>query len=1020
MIKQRLIIDYVKNGIAIKDVTLANNFVFRAYEIYRGVPFNKNEYIENIIKVILTEGKELEQLQNGIEYNGKKYVSLITSPSMQKKEESADYEDDKNTYKTEYLFIVEEEKDFVHILEKILSGNKIAQFEKEKKDMCLVKDIVARMGLATSGTTRINYNPKIVIVDEGKYTYKNNYTILENNEFKEVDNYELKHVLNDGGGLMSNKMADIIANEMDLDYRVDFAVIRQYKALAVKGLVLRFDFGTYTKENYKHDTDYFICKNGIYKIRDMFDEWHNIDEIDLILNKSMVKWIKNWKSIDEIEQEYCKEEYKPYLDILNSLYVTKTNHDPKELKTHTKVNYQVLQNVCCTEEDLKKMAKDTINYYSKLVCLNEENIDFIRIAFGDIAKESGESTITNKIDFLFKKMHSKALKLRHVEKNVAETVTKKIKQLAGGKMYLKGAYKLGALDPISYCKWLMTRDRGNNGLKEHEFYVAGEIGNRVFYRNPIALYQEIKQITLTNELDKWLSDYTPELIFFNAFDDALSQASGADLDGDGFGIIDNDTLYNCVIKEFYPFINIEDGKSVSHEFTREQLYKDIITSSGNMIGSIAISNSKLCSQVTRLDNIVIRNNNNNFVYTYSQLRDFYFQHKGYEINEDTDKKQKEKWNKEFADKFNKIKENGEMNSQKVEITKINKFISNYDKRDLIKQLFRSHKQDFFYILYASQLAIDMPKTLTSIPEEIMKKLDKYMYIKKPIFMHYLGKCSCKGKGSIANCKDIARWADGKKKINNVMDIYCQYIIKELLIKDLKNIKDSENSKKLINLMDYNCENGQVSEELESIYANHKEKRNDYLEEQKKADDINVKEEFTMKLNRLDVDTLDKIERLNISNEDMVATLKDIKSVTVRFIMTFLWNTLKTKIEERNICDLVTYQEDESGDIEWLFKKYSKIENSELIMEVDEILKTKKDLLRKLNKNGFEIRIGGYEGIEITEEMYIKDRRLYRVADNTELGYIFPEYLENLTDGQVLKINDNIVAKNGKSVTLFIN
>lgn len=1020
MIKQRLIIDYVKNGMLIKDVALANNFVFRAYEIYRGVPFIKNEHLQNIIKVILTEGEELEQLTNGIEYNGKKYISLITSPSMQKKEESADCEDDENTYKTEYLFIIEEEKDFVHILEKILSGNKIDQFEKEKKEMCLVKDIVARLGLATSGTTRINYNPKIVIVDEGKYTYKNNYTILEKGQFKEVDNYELEHILNDGGGLMSNWMADIIAKEMDLDYRVDFAAIRQYKALATKGLVLRFDFATYMKEHYKNNTDNFICENGIYKIRDMFDEWHNIDDVDLILNESMVKWIKNWESINEIEQEYSKEEYKPYLNILNILYVTKTNHNPNELKTHTKVNYQVLQNVCCTEEDLKKMAKDTIDYYSKLVHLDEKNIDSIRIAFGDIAKESGETTITNKMDFLFKKMHSKALKLRYVEKNIAETVTKKIKQLAGGKMYLKGGYKLGALDPVTYCNWLMTRDRGDNGLKEQEFYVASETGNRVFYRNPIALYQEIKQITITDKLDNWLSDYTPELIFFNAFDDTLSQASGADLDGDGFGIIENDTLYNCVIKELHPFINIADGKSVAHEFTREQLYKDIIASSGNIIGSIAISNSKLCSQVTRLDNIVIRNNNTNFAYTYRQLRDSYFQHKGYEIDEDTKKEQKEKWNKEFADEFKKIKENEEMNGQKVEITKINKFISNYDKRDLIKQLFRSHKEDFFYILYASQLAIDMPKTLTPIPEDVIKKLDKYMYIKKPVFMHYLGKCSCKGKGSITNCKDIARWADGNKKINNVMDIFCQYVIKELLVEDLKKLKSSENSKKLINLMDYNCEDGQISEELKSIYADHKEKRNYYLGEQKKADDINVKEEFTMILNRLDVDTLDKIERLNISNEDIVATLKDIKSVTVRFILTFLWNTLKTKVEERNLCDLVTYREDKNGDIDCLFKKYSKIENPELIMEVDEILKTKKDLLKKLNKNGLEIRIGGYEGIVITDEVYVKDKYLYRVADNTNLGYIFPEYLEKLTDGQVLKINDNIVAKNGKSVTLFIN
>ena len=63
MIKQRILIDYVKNGEMIKEVALANNFVFRAYEIFRCKSFKKDEHLDTIIKVILTEGQELEQLQ---------------------------------------------------------------------------------------------------------------------------------------------------------------------------------------------------------------------------------------------------------------------------------------------------------------------------------------------------------------------------------------------------------------------------------------------------------------------------------------------------------------------------------------------------------------------------------------------------------------------------------------------------------------------------------------------------------------------------------------------------------------------------------------------------------------------------------------------------------------------------------------------------------------------------------------------------------------------------------------------
>ncbi|NFO65453.1 hypothetical protein FDC27_00430 [Clostridium botulinum] len=1014
MKKKRIIIDYVKNEQIIKEVALANNFVFRAYEIFRCKKFKKDEHLNNIIKVILTEDQELEQLQNGIEYNGKKYVQLITSPSMQKKEESSDDDDDEQTYKTEFLFIAEEDKDFVRILEMILSGDKIKSWEDKKMTMCLVKDIVARMGLATSGTTQINYNPRIVIVEEGSYTYKNNYTILENGEFKEVDNFEREHILNDGGGLMSDYMADIIAKEMKLDYRVDFAVIRQYKALAVKGLVLRFNFIDYMKENYYEDTDYFRCNNGVYEIKDIFNKWNNIENIDLLLNKSMVKWIKNWNSMNEIEEEYSKDKYKTYLSILDCLYVTKTNHNPKELKNHTKINYQVLENVCCTAKDLEDMAEDTIKYYKKLVDLEKWDIDSIRIAMGDIASESGETTITNKLDFLLKKMGEDALKLRYVKSNIAKTVNKKIKQLSGGKMYLKGGYKLGALDPITYCNWLMKRDRGNSGLKENEFYIAGETGTRVFYRNPIALYQEIKQITLSNKLDRWLNDYTPELIFFNGFDDTLFQASTADLDGDGFGVIENDILYDCVIKEEHPFINVNDGESVEHEFTREQLAKDIIASSGNVIGSIAISNSKLCSEITRLDNIILNHKN---AYTYNQLKALYFKDKGYEVNDDTEKEQIKQWNKEFSNKFNEMKKD-----KKRDILTLDKF-NNTSKRELLTQLFHSHKEEFFNILYASQLAIDMPKTLTPIPKEIMKKLDKYMFIKKPTFMHYLDKCNCKNTGnkSVAKCKDILRWSkNGKegnvKKASNVMDAFCEYIVQKLFIEDIKQIKGQENSRKLIKLMDYKCENGKVNEELESIYSIYKEKRNFFLAEGKKEGVNN--EENNMKLNLIDKKTLDAVENLNIIDEDVVVTLKDIGSVTARFIMNFLWNTLNSKISERNLCNLVTYREDEEGEIDWLFKKYLKINNPNLIAEYDEMLKLKKDLLKKI-KQGSEIRVGGYKGITITDKMYVRDKHLFRVVDNIDVGYIFDYEKKDLVDGQVLKVVDSNIANTGKSVTLFL-
>lgn len=484
------------------------------------------------------------------------------------------------------------------------------------------------------------------------------------------------------------------------------------------------------------------------------------------------------------------------------------------------------------------------------------------------------------------------------------------------------------------------------------------------------------------------------------------------LDGDGFGVIENEVLYDCVIEEEYPFINKDDGESVEHEFTREQLFKDIIASSGNIIGSIAISNSKLCAEVTHLDNIIIDHRN---AYTYNQLKNHYFEHKGYEVNSHTDKEQKKALNKEFNEKFNEMKADTER-----DILILDDF-NNISQRSFLKQLFHSHKKDFFNILYASQLAIDMPKSLTSIPEEVMEKLEKYKYLKKPVFMHYLNKCSCRDNGNknVENCKDIVRWIkDGEKKNvkkeSNMMDKFCKYIVKELLIDDIKEVKGQENSSKLIKLMDYNCDEGKINEELLYIYEVYKEKRNKLLEEKENLDT----KKYNMKLDLLDKATLDAVESIDISNEDVVSTLKNIKNVTVRFILTFLWNVLKTKVEERDMADLITYKEDINGEIDWLFKRYSKVENTDVISEEDEMKKLKKKLLKKTGQ-GDEIRIGGYEGLEITDEMYICNRHLFRIVDNTDIGYIFDYEKKNLVNGQVLKIIDyKVTGKNNNSVTMI--
>lgn len=1020
-------INYVIKGELKKEITISENFMTRAYAIYRDEKIKDNELLTSIIKVMLSEENGSKELKEGIEFNGEKYVPLITSPGMQKKEEEFDGED----YKLEYFFILAKEKKFKDILERLLSGNKIAKFKEDKKEMCLVKDISARLGLATTGTEKINYKPYTVIVDEAKYEYIGKYSFYKNNI---IDNDELtrKYILNDGGGLMSDDCARAIKEYLELKHRVDFAIIRMYKGLAVKGVAVRFNFADYFKENYKgnhgvKEGKFGFRKNGeVYEIKDIFGEWHNVDDIDLLLNKSQVKWSKNWESLDDLNEEYKDEFYRPYLNILNHLYVSKVNKNPNELKTHTKINYQVIQNTCLTDEDLIEISKEDVKYYERLIDFND--LDAVRLFLGDMAKEDDDeftATISDRLNYMLKKQGEEALKDQWVKRQIGRMITKKIKQLSGGKFNLEGGYKICALDPISYCNFLLNGNTGDNGLNEHEFYIAGNTGKRVMYRNPIAMYQEIQKIELTDKLDNWLKDYTSELIFFNGKDDTLFQLSTGDLDGDGVGVINNDILYDCVVDEEYPFINIEDGEDgEKHQFTDDNLYEDIIASSGNMIGKIAINNSKLNMICRSTDNIVI---DNEYPYTWRMLEKLYCKLAKIDFNslKDDDELRKEV-KKEVKSKKKEWKENGTAKN-------VSKF-NNKGKREIVKELFKANKEEYSNILLASQLAIDMPKTLKPVSQEILDKFEWLDFIGKPAFMHYLDKCGCKGKDSVWKCESIAHfrgWNDFKKEYpnesdkwrnikrqSNMMDIFNRYIADGILKKAEETKNGTKSIKFLLKKLDYDIVECTISAEFKSLLDKYNKGRN-------------INKGNSESLDLLDLETYRELDELNLTDDEIITNIKTFKKIiNSRFILMFCWNIYKRKVEEQGICDAYSYKEDKDGNIDWMYKKYKKIENVNFI-ENDIQADSYKNTLKKTN-NLVKVRIGGLIETEIkNKEIEIKkgdftdkkgekrEQLQVLIDDAMMVGYIFNDCAELINIDNKYLINDIEPDKSGRTATVFL-
>lgn len=1033
--------EYIKEEVKISDNTL-----IRLYITYKNIKAKNNIKLNNIIKYLLPENKKaaLKELMEGITVEGVRYIPLITSPAMMKKE-------DKNG-KCEYLFIAEEDKEFIDLYKKLISLNKIDSL-KNKDKLVINKDIIARTGLALSGSYKINYNPRIVILPSDSYTYINNYiTINKDGKLEDLDNKVGKHEFADGCGFMSEKMAEIIADNLNVDYKVDFAIIRAYNGLATKGLVIRADWNKFFDENYVRTEKIFEKRYDGYYTRDCFGNMVNVSNADLILNKNMCKWAKLWedeefKDINEaINKELNKPCYKKYKDILSSLYVTKINK--KEIETHTKISYQVLGNLALLPSEVKEICADSVNYLNRVK--NGEE-DSVRLYFNDLARDGeDEISASTKIHNLIQ-AKPKIIKTKMARKVISNSILKSAHLIAGGKPYIKGGYKYSFIDPICYLKWIMTRDiESSRSLKEREYHVNNNAGKRVLTRNPLAVFSEVHRIKLkeNKEIKKYFGDLTEELIFFNQVDDTAFISSGEDFDGDCNGVWENDILYNAVIepKDGRHFFNQSDGASKEVKYSLENMYKCVLKASGNLIGSIANTTTKISNKASILGYIDKKENK---IYDYLELRDEWLNLKenigllnklnkqkdilknwqeSLEIGQVEGEEEAEEQISIWKNKIDatKLEIKTKFNTYLEEQIKENKLIDIEKMQDkeiryiLINQFYKL-REDMYYALYQSQRAIDAPKTCVFPTKEDLERLEIYSKTKYPTFIYHAK--------FTKNYKALDRI--NKKDTNfyrTALNINAKELNKNLIVEinKSKDKKHNDNADILYDLINVDIEEClECSSDLLEIYNEYKDCGKDIYNRQ--LPEVEKKKEY----NNLDLKIIEKVEDLEFiySSKEIIKSAISNKLSTT-FIIKFLWNSIDYIIRNKEL-DITAYKEDENGEIDWLFKNYTKVEAK--LKDNQLQTKLKNDLIKKTT---FKFNVGGLEFkdiatgqvLNVVKGTYFNRRQNKDIeqaliyAGDKKVGYVYQDNMElkdgrNILDFKEIVVKEVIIQNNKNYLTI---
>lgn len=1032
----------------IEDIKLTQSLMWELLECYEGKEIDKKNQ-DIIVKYILPAPKKdevisetaMEELLNGIEIDDKNYISFITSPGMMKKISSRK--------KCEYLFIKNENeyKDFKENYRDILSLGKINNL-LEKDKLCINKDIIARESLSLSGSYKINHKPYLLILPDVKYKHISDYITIdkENGNLEKQLKVEKKFDAFDGCGLMSPTMADIIKKEINADYDIDFSIIRNFP-LAVKGLVVKCDFIKFYNDIYVEDTEHFKKIDGEFYVKDIYDCWIQLSKVDLIVNTNMAKWAGLWdckkdnlsdeRNINDAIREGLESHYKAYSGVLNNLYVTKVNKE--KVKEYTKISYQILNNLALLQSELEGIQQDTIKYLNKVIDLD---VDYMKMFLGDLASEIEQDEDGNIINDL--SASTKAHRLLQVSdkfKNngtVKRVINSNIKKAAHEvvcRPYVKGHFKYAIDDPIAFLRWIMTRDLENSReLKESEFYSPKECNEKVVMtRNPLAIANEVHRIKLVeNEmLDKYFGNITNEIIVFNTADNMGFISSGSDRDGDSHAIWYDERIYNAVIETELHFNFVDDGKKHEVKWSEESEFECVLKASGNLIGSVANITTKLSNKAQEQGYLIDGEH-----FTIGEIVKEYLSDKPdiveklenilkriKMIDENIERLEEGKFYEdedlETIDNYYGLKKIDEERRDKLKkeiVTEAEgqaikngaipfKDLEPDKQRQIIKDGFKKYERDMLEALMWSQVAIDSSKTCV-IPSKddmhrIIKYKDKYKH-KLPRFM-YFAKWKSNGQGQA--------W-DETKRTNSTLDISSKTIYDSLIKKVNALKKGSDSISAFKDVFNDTERNDEAMVDILRLFNKHCEKYNESgaikNDDERKA----FRAEYKLEI-------LSEIENLNYSNKEIAYALLNIERITKKgnkiegvtneFIFTYCWEVVLDVIKDIKI-DL--YIEDENGEYDWLFKRYSKKLTS---AAEDQLLKQEKEqLLKKIATHsfnvgaltGFESLIDYNKNLIIKEETEGKYNNLNIYIDDKKVGRIYRNSLKvEVVDGQVLTAKD---------------
>lgn len=379
----------------------------------------------------------------------------------------------------------------------------------------------AYYGLFMSAVNKVD-TPRVCVVPDCETVLEKqmvDFIVTDENGKRHIEEREKDMPMNwfDGMGLISPSMAKKWQENLELDYLPSGFIIR---SAYIKGLVVPFDFHKFAKEIAHKDT-----------IKDAWGVEYNINDIDVILTISQFKM---WKAYENW-QEYLSYANK-YGHIWGVSRVNKKYDDEYVL-----TNYQYLQTLNLSKEDICNLAKPTVDWINKI---GTGNLGYVLLYLlgcqGEEIDDFSAEDILDKAEMNFVKgimLDPELLKDNYVRTQICKTLKRKIKDAKIGRLWVRGNYAFQISDPYALCEWAFNMEvHGLVGAYKMycNFWNKRTSSKKILCcRSPLVHGSEhlLRELECTDEMKDWYR-YLESGIVNSVKDMAVVHCSDSDYDGD--------------------------------------------------------------------------------------------------------------------------------------------------------------------------------------------------------------------------------------------------------------------------------------------------------------------------------------------------------------------------------------------------------------------------------------------------------------------------------------------------------